>query len=632
MSNKSKKDSKRGQLIPPFRVRTRIFYYLLFAAPFLMAWLLMCILGCITVVDSLRAIATPIGLGVLSVVYVAVVLLDIKSNKAILSFDGTEASVHKVNKALKRYETTGLLFAVLNAFIIAYTVRFACMFAQIDFDFAPFLTCCVGGVFIFSLFFYILWMQDLEAHVTKLPLLAEYKSMSLQVRSGLVTFFSSAGTFLWIVTPTLVKELNHLTPMELLVRYMAPIGFVGVVMTVICSILQMGGTAKRLNVIQKFTDGIAQRDYTMKPIVVQSRDEFGMLINDLNGFYEGTKILLDAIKRGVDLTMVNSDDLSGKMEDTSAAMEQILANIGTIKERVINQSASVNESQATIQNMIGNINELNNSVEVQFNGVSNSSAAIEQMVANINSVADILEKNSGAVNDLGNEAEKGRSKIQASTELSEVIIQKSAGLLDASNVIQNIARQTNLLAMNAAIESAHAGEAGKGFAVVADEIRTLAEQSNAQGKVISGQLKELQQAINDVSTNTIDVKKQFDVIFDLTEVVKNQEAVIKNAMEEQTSGSTTVLQAISDIKISSELVKDKTTELLEGGQQIGTEMNLLADVTTEITQSMNEMVAGAEQVTRAVEDVKIATEQNRLGFESVSNEVNKFTITKDADL
>ena len=91
----------------------------------------------------------------------------------------------------------------------------------------------------------------------------------------------------------------------------------------------------------------------------------------------------------------------------------------------------------------------------------------------------ILEKNSVSVKSLGSESEHGREKINQSVDLADSIISRSAGLLEASSIIQSIAEQTNLLAMNAAIEAAHAGEAGKGFAVVADEIRKLAEQSTA---------------------------------------------------------------------------------------------------------------------------------------------------------
>lgn len=619
---------KTERVISNFPWRVNLYYYCIYFFPIITTYLIITFTGIMSWGDALIATATPIAIGGIILAFLYTFFVKRHFFKILYSYDGSPESIDLCNRKAKAFTTITLLSAVLNSGLVALTVKAAVVTVKVYMDFRGFLVCSFGSVFLFALVFYITFLQVYEKHLYLLPFRSEYKSMSLTVRSVLVSFFSSAGSFLLIVTPSLSRNLNtgDMTPGMLLLNYQLPLGIVGVVTTIYCIWKQMSGTQSRVKAIAKFSNYIVDRDYTVSNIEVHSRDEFGLLINDLNSFYDGTRALLTEIKKGVQLTMGTSDELALKMEETSSAMEQILANIASIKERIINQAAGVDESQATIRTMLKSIEELNGSVQQQVNGVTNSSAAIEQMVANINSVAEILDKNSVAVDTLGSEAEKGRSTIEESSELAKVIIEKSAGLLEASNVIQTIASQTNLLAMNAAIESAHAGEAGKGFAVVADEIRALAEQSNIQGKAITGQLKELQVAINNVTENTNAVQNQFNVIFDLTNTVRNQEAVIKNAMEEQTSGSTQVLQAIADIKASSEIVQDKSRELLEGGKQIDEEMIILGDVTGEITQSMNEMVAGAEQVTKAVEEVKSASDANRAGFESVNSEVNKFTI------
>jgi methyl-accepting chemotaxis protein len=248
------------------------------------------------------------------------------------------------------------------------------------------------------------------------------------------------------------------------------------------------------------------------------------------------------------------------------------------------------------------------------------------MVANIRSVTQILENNSVTVNSLSVESEHGREKINQAVELAETIIQHSVGLLEASSIIQSIAAQTNLLAMNAAIEAAHAGELGKGFAVVADEIRKLAEQSNKQGKVITGQLKDLQESINSVANNTKEVQKQFEVIFDLTNTVKQQESVIKNAMDEQSAGSTQVLQSISEIRNSTDIVKNNTKILLDGSSEIGERMQELASSNYEISSSIAEISTEIATISSKITEVKDSASENKEGLDVVNKHVAEFKL------
>ena len=212
--------------------------------------------------------------------------------------------------------------------------------------------------------------------------------------------------------------------------------------------------------------------------------------------------------------------------------------------------------QVTAQQLNGHITE-------QASAVTESAAAIEEMIANINSVTKTLSRNADQVAELLSSSEVGHTGLsEVATDIRQ-ISNESESLLEINSVMQNIASQTNLLSMNAAIEAAHAGESGRGFAVVAGEIRKLAESASAQSKTIGGVLKKIKGSIDKITRSIENVQGKFDTIDNGIKTVAEQERHVLNAMEEQDQGSQQVLVAIGQLSDITHRVKEDAREMVE---------------------------------------------------------------------
>ena len=382
---------------------------------------------------------------------------------------------------------------------------------------------------------------------------------------------------------------------------------------------------KRLRFVGKSVKSLSSGDADLtQRVEVKGKNEFSELGSDVNAFIE---ILQTLVKKLHDAQLALEQigvELGVNSQETASATQEIMANISSVRQQAEVQSTAVSETTSVLEESGTHVLELVDLVNNQVAGITQASAAIEEMIGNISSVSNSVKMMSDNFKILDTNVGDGNLKLENVGNKVNQMAEQSKMLLQANNMIAQVASQTNLLAMNAAIEAAHAGEAGKGFSVVADEIRKLAETSSVQSKLINSELKEISASIDDVVLLSNDARNSFDSIVTQLNTTDTLMGQIDRAMAEQSAASSEILQALADMKDQSASVNDKSINLRSGIENVQNNMSVVAQVSDTILGSMDEMTAGSQEISTSTQSVSDLAQKTRDNIELMDNLLKQF--------
>lgn len=536
-----------------------------------------------------------------------------------------EKDLKKAKRNIKIYEKLLVLIPVLAGTFGAVVIAFEVGLNNDQNAFLAFIFLTIGNNFIMAEFFGSFVLIFMERWVSSfIPLEEDSLGFSLTTRIIIISVVTFISVVLIALGP-IVRHPEQNLYVTLLTRTL-PFSFVSAFL----AIFNLTSIAKRtqngMRNLKNNFERLAAGDYLHEEMTVNSRDEIALLAQNYNKFLRFNKKFFSNLIDAVSISRQTSQELSSNMKDTSRSVADITENISLVVERMNSQSNAVMATQATVEQIERNLDSLDKNIASQSTSVVECVSTIEEMTASIKSVDKVINQNMDSIEELKKSSEGGNKAVSGTSDIVKVVIENSEGLLEATNVIQNIASQTNLLAMNAAIEAAHAGEAGKGFAVVADEIRKLAEESSSQGNHITTVLNDLKLEIGTLSASTTQLEDEFRKILELLELVHDRSTEIMHAMNEQSSGSTQVLQAIKDINNITEQVKEGSGEMVYGNREVAQETKKLVETSDDINSSMKNITSSVEKISQSIQLVLQSGENEKQAIEKIAMQLAELKV------
>lgn len=355
-------------------------------------------------------------------------------------------------------------------------------------------------------------------------------------------------------------------------------------------------------------------------------DEIGRVERYFNAFMENLADTVRAVRSAAEGMESTARELDRSADDAGTSAASITDLVEKVAHRIVEQKSSVSQSSSSVEQINGNIASLEQVIRQLSSSIDDSAAAVEQMAANISSITRNLENVDQYVDKLVDSSGHGRQMLSRVMERINEVAQQSEQLQNANQLIASVSAQTNLLAMNAAIEAAHAGEYGRGFAVVAEEIRNLAENSARQSKIISGELKKTRAYVTNAVTASGEADEAFTSMREMVDTVNELETNVRDALREQEAGGQAVMGNLHRMKEIGSQVSGGISEISTGSGSILEEVTKLVEISRQVTGFMEEISSGTTVIQGSLGNMKDLTVKNHEMLATLHQEVGRFKL------
>ena len=427
-------------------------------------------------------------------------------------------------------------------------------------------------------------------------------------------------------------DFNVETILQMLYKRVTYIVIVSIIVLIVGILLitvftsRIFGTMKTISgAMEEIASGKA--DLTFR-IPEHGNNELSQLANHSNSVIESLNRLILQLQDEAGILNETGTQLSTKMNEHIDVLTAATQDIGEISNSITEQSEKVEGITHGMQSVENEIKSLDLKLTQQSEAIQQSSSVIEEITANIRSVDKNVNEILGEYNLLVKEASEGQEQQNSvSTQIGN-IAQQSEQLLAANTSISSIANQTNLLAMNAAIEASHAGEAGKGFAVVAAEIRKLAETSAKQSDSISHLLQNITEAIDGIVESSKKSSRNFESVGNKIKHLQQLIEEVQGGMNEERIGAENILNTMLTLEGTTKDITSASAHMKGESEQVFESIRILNSLAESTMDKSNNVSFRMEEMKSTAEAAVSASDRNLSATNKVSDMINGFSTSQ----
>ena len=381
--------------------------------------------------------------------------------------------------------------------------------------------------------------------------------------------------------------------------------------------------AKRIVKVRNMTTTLAKKDFTVN-IKPEGSDEMWLLMSNINHMVTQVNDFFSIVKSTAKKALLSEASINESAGRTAEASAMIDSNIDNINQIFSEAVGVINSTIGVIAEMNLHVDTLVKSNSVQTSAIENSNAAVNEVVSTLDYINKMAAERVKNAEDMHTYVEDGDDKITATNEILSRVSQQLDEVYEVVTIINNVAEQTNLLSMNAAIESAHAGEAGKGFGVVAEEIRSLAEETAENADKISKVVNTIVEAVENANESS-------QSAFEAFEKVSSHADQIVNSLQEITGGIGKIDTQMLQIKQRSEETSSAADEmnrycgeLANKQKQVSLKVDNMNDVFVTAISSLHKIKDETADIVHKMKSVSASSDESYKNLTELESVLEEF--------